>query len=143
LTRSITGLSEATSVGLDLAKHVFQVHGIDASGCVVVAKSIKRGKVLEFFASLPPCLVGLDACASAHHWARETSKLGHEARVMPPAYVKPYVRRQTNDAAVAAAICEAVTRHSMRFAPDRAIKNQGALMHHKVPEAWYRSERRS
>jgi transposase len=134
MNKSITGLSEVTTVGLDLAKHVFQVHGIDASGGVVVAKSIKRSKLLEFFASLPPCLVGLEACGSAHHWAREIGKLGHDVRLMPPAYVKPYVRRQKNDAADAAAICEAVTRPSMRFVPVRSVENQGVLMHHKVRE---------
>jgi transposase len=132
--KSITDLSDVTTVGLDLAKHVFQVHGIDASGRVVVAKSIKRSKLLAFFASLPACRVGLEACGSAHHWARELIKLGHDARMMPPAYVKPYVRRQKNDAADAAAICEAVTRPSMRFVPVRSIENQAVLMHHKVRE---------
>ena len=106
--KSITDLSAVTTVGLDLAKHVFQVHGVDASGRVVVAKAIRRNKLLEFFASLPPCLVGLEACGSAHHWARELIRLGHDARMMPPAYVKPYIRRQKNDASDAAAICEAV-----------------------------------
>lgn len=134
MTKSISGLSEVTVVGLDLAKHVFQVHGIDASGRVVVAKPIRRGKLLEFFAALPPCLVGLEACGSAHHWAREIGKLSHDARLMPPAYVKPYLRRQKNDAADAAAICEAVTRPSMRFVPVRTVANQGVLMHHKVRE---------
>ena len=102
--KSITDLSSVTTVGLDLAKHVFQVHGVDASGRVVVAKAILRNKLLEFFASLPPCLVGLEACGSAHYWARELMALGHEARIMPPAYVKPYIRRQKNDASDAAAI---------------------------------------
>jgi hypothetical protein len=96
--KSITDFSSVTTVGLDLAKHVFQVHGVDASGRVVVAKAIRRNKLLEFFALLPPCLVGLEACGSAHHWARELVKLGHDARMMPPAYVKPYIRRQKNDA---------------------------------------------
>ena len=95
----ITDLSSVTTVGLDLAKHVFQVHCVDASGRVVVAKSVRRNKLLEFFASLPSSLVGLEACGSAHHWARELVKLGHDARLMPPAYVKAYVRRQKNDAA--------------------------------------------
>src|SRR6204780_5703014 len=97
--KSITDLSSVTTVGLDLAKHVFQVHGVDASGRVVVSKAIRRIKLLEFFASLPPCLVGLEASGSAHHWAREMIKLGHDARMVPPAYVKPYIRRQKNDAA--------------------------------------------
>ena len=111
----IINLSSVTTVGLDLAKHVFQVHGVDASGRVVVTKAMRRNKLLEFFASLPPCLVGLEASGSAHHWARELMALGHEARMMPPAYVKPYIRRQNNDASDAAAICEAVTPPSMRF----------------------------
>jgi len=132
--KSITDLSSVTTVGLDLAKHVFQVHGVDASGRVVVAKAIRRNKLLEFFASLPPCLVGLEACGSAHHWARELVKLGHDARMMPPAYVKPYIRRQKNDASDAAAICEAVTRPSMRFVGVRSLENQAALMRHKTRE---------
>ena len=132
--KSITDLSSVTTVGLDLAKHVFQVHGVDASGRVVVAKAIRRNKLLEFFASLPPCLVGLEACGSAHHWARELIKLGHDARMMPPAYVKPYIRRQKNDASDAAAICEAVTRPSMRFVGVRSLENQAALMRHKARE---------
>src|ERR1700678_898455 len=132
--KSITDLSSVTTVGLDLAKHVFQVHGVDASGRVVVSKAIRRNKLLEFFASLPPCVVGLEASGSAHHWAREMVKLGHDARMMPPAYVKAYVRRQKNDAADAAAICEAVSRPSMRFVPLRSLENQAALMHHRVRE---------
>ena len=95
-----------TTVGLDLAKHVFQVHAIGAFGRVIVAKALRRKDVLAFFAQLPECLVGMEACGSAHHWARELIKLGHDARMMPPAYVKPYVRRQKNDAADAAGICE-------------------------------------
>src|SRR5664279_3306026 len=97
--KSITDLSSVTTVGVDLAKHVFQVHGIDASGRVIIAKALRRKDVLAFFAQLPQCLVGMEACSSAHHWARELIKLGHDARMMPPAYVKPYVRRQKNDAA--------------------------------------------
>ena len=120
----ITDFSSVTTVGLDLAKHVFQVHCVDASGRLVVANSVRRNKLLEFFASLPPCLVGLEACGSAHHWARELVKLGHDARLTPPAYVKAYVRRQKNDAADAAAICEAVTRPSMRFVPLRSWRTR-------------------
>src|SRR5258708_28497527 len=100
--QSITVLSAVTTVGLDLAKHIFQVHGVDASGRVVVTKAVRRNKLLEFFASLPACLVGLEASGSAHHWARELIRLGHEARMMPPAYVKPYLRLQKNDAPDAA-----------------------------------------
>src|ERR1700723_653313 len=129
--KSITDLSSVTTVGLDLAKHVFQVHCVDASGRVVVAKAIRRNKLLEFFASLPPCLVGLEACGSAHHWARELIKLGHDARMMPPAYVKPYIRRQKNDAS---AICEAVARPSMQFVGVRSLENQATLMRHKTRE---------
>jgi transposase len=132
--KSIINLSSVTTVGLGLAKHVFQVHCVDASGRVVVAKAIRRSKLLEFFASLPPCLVGLEASGSAHYWARELMALGHEARIMPPAYVKPYIRRQKNDAADAAAICEAVTRPSMRFVGVRSLENQAALMRHKTRE---------
>ena len=132
--KSITDLSSVTTVGLDLAKHVFQVHGVDASGRVVVAKAIRRNTLLEFFASLAPCLVGLEASGSAHHWARELIKLGHDARMMPPAYVKPYIRRQKNDASDASAICEAVTRPSMRFVGVRSRENQAALMRHKARE---------
>ena len=132
--KSISDFSSVTTVGLDLAKHVFQVHCVDASGRVVVAKPIRRNKLLEFFASLPRCLVGLEASGSAHHWARELMALGHEARIMPPAYVKPYIRRQKNDAADGAAICEAVTRPSMRFVGVRSLENQAALMRHKARE---------
>jgi transposase len=127
-------LSSVTTAGLDLAKHVFQVHAIDALGRVIVAKALRRKDVLSFFAGLPPCLVGLEASGSAHHWARQLIRLGHDARLMPPAYVKAYVRRQKNDAADAAAICEAVTRPSMRFVPVRSVENQAALMHHKARE---------
>ena len=134
MRKSIINLSSVTTVGLDLAKHVFQVHCVNASGRVVVAKTMRRNKLLEFFASLPRCLVGLEACGSAHHWARELIKLGHDARMMPPAYVKPYIRRQKNDAADGAAICEAVTRPSMRFVGVRSLENQAALMRHKARE---------
>jgi transposase len=132
--KSITDLSSVTTVGLDLAKHIFQVHCVDASGCVVLNKSVRRNRLLEFFVSLPRSIVGLEACGSAHHWARELIKLGHDARMMPPAYVKPYIRRQKNDAADAAAICEAATRPSMRFVAVRSLENQAALMRHKARE---------
>jgi transposase len=130
--KPIINLSSVTTVGLDLAKHVFQVHCVDASGRVVVAKAIRRNKLLEFFASLPPCLVGLEASGSAHHWARELIKLGHDARMMPPAYVKPYIRRQKNDAADAAAICEAVTRPHMRSVPVKTEAQQAMLLLHRA-----------
>ncbi len=128
-------LSSVAVVGLDLAKHVFQVHAIDRDGRVIIAKALRRKDVLQFFQSLPArCVVGLEACGSAHYWARELIELGHDARLMPPAYVKAYVRRQKNDAADAAAICEAVTRPSMRFVPVRTVENQATLMHHKARE---------
>jgi len=134
MAENISPLAEVTTVGVDVAKHVFWVHGVDARGRVVIAKSLRRKDVSGFFATLPPCLVGLEACGSAHHWARTLAAHGHEVRLMPPAYVKPYVRRQKNDAADAAAICEAVTRPSMRFVAVRSIANQAVLMRHKVRE---------
>jgi transposase len=134
MSKVATDFSSVTTVGLDIAKHVFQVHAVDAAGRVVAAKAIKRKEVLAFFAALPPCLVGLEACGTSHHWGRELQALGHDVRLMPPAYVKAYVRRQKNDAADAAAICEAVTRPSMRFVKVRSIANQAVLMRHKVRE---------
>jgi transposase len=104
-----------TTIGLDIAKSVFQIHGIDAAGNVIARRKLKRRYVLPFFQKLPPCVVGIEACASSHHWSRELQALGHTVRLMPPAYVKPYIKRQKNDAADAEAICEAVTRPSMRF----------------------------
>jgi transposase len=129
-----TDLSCVTTVGLDLAKHIFFVHAVDAEGKVVVAGELRRRDVAAFFASLPPCLVGIEACGSAHHWGRTLIAQGHDVRLMPPAYVKPYVKRQKNDAADAAAICEAVTRPSMRFVRVREIDNQAVLMRHKARE---------
>lgn len=103
---------QITTIGLDLAKHWFQVHGVDENGAVAVRRKLRRSEVLSFFQSLSPCLVGIEACATAHYWARELIKLGHEVKLMPPAYVKAYVKRNKNDAADAEAICEAVTRPS-------------------------------
>ena len=108
-------MGEVTTIGLDLAKHVFQVHGVDAEGATVLRKQLRRGQVLAFFSRLPRCLVGMEACATAHYWARELRALGHEVRLMPAQYVKAYVKRNKNDAADAAAICEAVVRPTMRF----------------------------
>jgi transposase len=127
-------MTEVTTIGLDLAKNVFQLHGVDAAGAVVVRRSLRRGKVLEYFARLPRCLVGMEACATAHYWARELERLGHRVRLMPPAYVKAYVRRNKNDAADAAAICEAVSRPSMRFVPVKNEAQQAASGLHKVRE---------
>jgi len=122
---------DVTTIGLDLAKSVFQVHGVDAAGRTVVRKQLRRRQVLPFFAKQPPCLVGLEACATAHHWAREIAALGHEVRLMPPRYVKPYVKRNKNDAADAAAICEAVTRPTMRFVAAKSAEQQSVLMLHR------------
>ena len=123
---------QITTIGLDLAKNVFQVHGVDATGQVVVRKSLRRSQMLPFFAKLPPCLVGIEACGTSHHWARELIKLGHEVRLMPPAYVKPYVKRGKTDAADAEAVCEAVTRPTMRFVPVKSPEQQAALSMHRT-----------
>jgi transposase len=119
---------------LDLAKHVFQVHGIDASGAPVVRKRLRRSEVLAFFARLPGCLVGMEACATAHYWARELQAVGHEVRLMPAQYVKAYVKRNKNDAADAEAICEAVRRPTMRFVPIKTAEQQAALLVHRGRE---------
>ena len=125
-------MEQIATIGLDLAKHVFQVHGVDAAGKVVVRKQLRRAEVLRFFAAVPPCLVGMEACGTSHHWAREVTKLGHTVRLMPPAYVKPYVKRGKTDAADAAAIAEAVTRPTMRFVAVKTVDQQSVLMLHKV-----------
>ena len=108
---------QVTTIGLDIAKRVFQVHGVDAAGEVVVRKRLRRSELPAFFAKLSPCLIGIEACATAHYWARELTALGHQVRLVPPSYVKAYVKRGKNDAADAEAICEAVTRPNMRFVP--------------------------
>ena len=118
---------EISTIGLDLAKNVFQIHGIDATGEVVVRKMLRRAQMLPFFEKLPPCLVGAEACGTYHHWARELTKLGHTVRLMPPVYVKPYVKRGKNDVADAEAICEAVTRPTMRFVAVKSREQQAAL----------------
>ena len=123
---------QITTIGLDLAKSVFQVHGIDAAGQVVVRKSVRRAQMLAFFSKLPPCLVGIEACGTSHYWARELIRLGHEVRLMPPAYVKPYVKRGKTDAADAEAVCEAVTRPTMRFVPVKSPEQQAALSMHRT-----------
>lgn len=123
---------QINTIGLDIAKTVFQVHGIDAQGSVVVASQLRRSRLIAFFEKLDPCVVGMEACATAHYWAREIAKLGHEVRLMPPCYVKAYVKRGKNDAADAAAICEAVTRPSMRFVPVKSAEQQSALMLHRT-----------
>lgn len=125
-------MTRITTIGLDLAKKVFQVHGVDAEGKVVVARKLRRKEVLVFFAKLPPCLVGMEACGSAHYWAREITKLGHTVKLMPPKYVKAYVKRGKTDAIDAAAICEAVTRPSMSFVPVKGVEQQGLSMVHSA-----------
>src|SRR5277367_6420126 len=122
---------QAITIGLDLAKHWFQVHGVDAAGKIVVKRRLRRAEVVEFFRGQEACLAGMEACATAHHWAREMIALGHEVKLMPPAYVKAYVKRNKNDATDAAAICEAVTRPSMRFVPVKNVDQQAVLMLHR------------
>jgi transposase len=123
---------QITTIGLDIAKNVFQVHGIDAKEKVVVRKQLRRDKVMGFFKALSPCLIGMEACATAHYWARELTKLGHEVRLMPPKDVKAYLKRNKNDAADAAAICEAVRRPTMRFVRVKSEEQQGQLMQHRT-----------
>ena len=125
-------MGEVITIGLDIAKSVFQVHGVDDVGAVVVCKRISRAKMLEFFGGLKPCLVGIEACPAAHHWGRELQSLGHTVRLMPPSYVKAYLKRSKNDANDAAAICEAVTRPTMRFVPLKTKDQQAALMLHRA-----------
>lgn len=125
-------MEQVTTIGLDIAKNVFQLHGVDAAGNVLLRKQLRRGDVLRFFSRLSPCLVGMEACATAHYWARELAKLGHTVRLMPPAYVKPYVKRGKTDAADAEAICEAVTRPTMRFVPVKTAEQQAALALHRT-----------
>ncbi len=125
---------EIITVGLDLAKNVFQVHGSDASGRAVLRKKLRRDQVLTFFSQLPPCVVAMEACGGSHFWGREIGRLGHEVRLIPPAYVKPFVKRQKNDAADAEAICEAAQRPSMRFVPVKGEETQGAASVFRVRE---------
>jgi len=129
-----------TTIGLDIAKSVFQVHGVDAAGEVVVRRQLKRRYVLTFFQKLPPCLVGIEACASSHHWSRELKALGHTVRLMPPAYVKPYVKRHKNDAADAEAICEAATRPNMRFVETKTAEQQSCLTLHRTRHLFIRQQ---
>jgi transposase len=124
-------MGEVSTVGLDIAKSVFQIHGAAVDGAVVIRKRVTRSKVLDFFAALPPCVIGIEACPSAHHWSRKLAALGHTVRLMPPSYVKAYLKRSKNDANDAAAICEAVTRPSMRFVPTKSEQQQSGLMLHR------------
>jgi transposase len=133
-------MQTVTTIGLDIAKSVFQVHGVDAAGQVVVRRRLKRRYVLPFFQKLPSCLVGIEACASSHYWSRELQARGHTVRLMPPAYVKPYIKRQKNDAADAEAICEAVTRANMRFVETKTPEQQSCLMLHRTRHLFIRQQ---
>ena len=133
-------MQAVTTIGLDIAKSVFQVHGVDAEGNIIIRRQLKRRYVLAFFQKLPPCLVGIEACASSHHWSRELRALGHRVRLMPPAYVKPYVKRQKNDATDAEAICEAVGRPNMRFVETKTTEQQGCLMLHRTRHLFIRQQ---
>jgi transposase len=121
-------MGEVSTIGVDLAKSVFQVHGADASGTVLFRKELRRHQVLTFLSGQPPCTVAMEACGSAHHWAREISKLGHSIRLIPPAYVKPFVKRQKNNAVDAEAICEAAQRPTMRFVAPKSEQTQAAAL---------------
>jgi len=125
-------METVTTIGLDIAKSVFQVHGVDAAGQMVIRRQLKRRQVLAFFQRLPACLVGIEACASSHHWGRELQVLGHTVRLMPPAYVKPYVKRHKTDATDAEAICEAVTRANMRVVAIKTPEQQSCLILHRT-----------
>ena len=131
---------QITTIGLDLAKNVFQVHGVDAEGKVAIRRKLRRAQMRQFFAGLAPCLIGMEACGTAHFWARELIAMGHQVKIMPPSYVKAYVRRGKNDAADAAAICEAVMRPHMRFVPVKTEEQQAALMLHKARELLVRQQ---
>ena len=133
-------MQTVTTIGLDIAKSVFQVHGVDAAGNVVIRRQLKRRYVLAFFQKLPPCLIGIEACASSHHWSRELQALGHTVRLMPPAYVKPYVKRHKNDATDAEAICEAVTRPNMRFVATKTPEQQSCLTLHRTRHLFIRQQ---
>src|SRR3982750_2668735 len=133
-------MQSISTIGLDIAKSVFQVHGVDAAGQVVIRRQLKRRFVLAFFERMPPCLVGIEACASSHHWSRELQSLGHKVRLMPPAYVKPYVKRQKNDATDAEAICEAVSRPNMRFVETKTPEQQSCLMLHRTRHLFIRQQ---
>ncbi len=133
---------QVSTIGIDLSKSVFQLHGVDEKGDVVLKRRLRRGQLLEFFAGLAPCRIGLEACGGAHHWGRELTRLGHEARLLPPAYVKPYVKRGKTDAADAEAICEACARPNMRIVPVKSVENQAVIALHKVRDHLVRQNTR-
>jgi transposase len=128
------------TIGLDIAKSIFQVHGVDGDGQVVIRRKLKRRYVLAFFQKVPPCLIGMEACATSHHWSRELQALGHRVRLMPPAYVRPYVKRQKNDATDAEAICEAVSRANMRFVETKTTEQQSCLVLHRTRHLFIRQQ---
>jgi len=127
-------------IGLDIAKNVFQVHGVDVDGNIVLRRRLRRAEVIGFFTQLPPCLLGIEACSASHHWARELTQLGHDVRIMPARYVKPYVRRGKSDSLDAEAICEAVSRPGMRFASVKTVQQQSALSLHRSREILVKQE---
>ena len=131
-------MNEIITIGVDLAKNVFQVHGVDAEGGVVFRRQLRRGQVMPFFKKQPLCLVGIEACATSHHWARQLTQLGHKVKLMPPRYVKPCVKRNKNDMADAEAICEAVTRPTMRFVEIKTRDQQSVLMLHRTRHLFVR-----
>ena len=133
--KPIRNFSTVTRIGLDLAKRVFQVHAVDAKGEIVVARKLTRSQLIPFFAELPSCVVAMEACSSAHHWGRALIELGNEVRLVPPAHVKPYMRRNKSDQVDAAAIYEAMGRPGQRFVPVRSIDNQAELMRHRSARA--------
>ena len=126
---------QTTTIGIDLAKQVFQVHGVNELGKTILKKQLRRQQMAEFFANLPPCLIGMEACSSAHHWARKLQGFGHTVKLMAPQFVKPYVKTNKNDAADAEAICEAVARPNMRFVPIKNVEQQAVLALHRVARA--------
>ena len=131
-------MNEVITIGVDIAKSVFQIHAVDAAGEPIIRRQLRRRQVVPFFRKQPACLIGIEACATSHHWAREIAKLGHEVRLMPPRYVKPYVKRNKNDAADAEAICEAVRRPNMRFVPVKTVEQQSVLMLHRTRQLFIR-----
>lgn len=131
-------MNEVITIGVDLAKNVFQIHGVDAEGAVIVRRQLRRRQMLPFFKKQPSCLVGIEACATSHHWARQLVGLGHQVKLMPPRYVKPYVKRNKNDMADAEAICEAVTRPTMRFVAIKTEEQQSVLMLHRTRQLFVR-----
>jgi transposase len=136
-------VSEVTTIGLDIAKHVFHAHGVDQRGGMVFSRRLTRGRLLDFFAKHPRCVVALEACGGAHHWARELRALGHEVRLIPPAYVKPFVKRHKNDAVDAEAICEAAQRPSMRFVAVKSEEQQAAALVFRTRDLAVKQQTRS